>query len=213
MVGGTIIRKVGGTNLVECDSWQVYTDNFEAWAGEHSLFTADGGISYGTPQKIEVNIDNAYIPIIYIDKEKTLSDNSNKCEIKTNDKEQITLSEYIDEDKQKQTITEVSFKKIKELKVTFIVKKGNKNANDSDGGDIVAKFFDKDGKLKKKEYIKDIKYDNTFSIICDTSIHKIEFYAYDNDWFFNGGIENVFCGQVILKLWKSKIQQIWESVS
>ena len=52
MVGGTIIRKVGGTNLVECDSWQVYTDNFEAWAGEHSLFTADGGISYGTPQKI-----------------------------------------------------------------------------------------------------------------------------------------------------------------
>lgn len=30
MVGGTIIRKVGGTNLVECDSLQVYTDNFEA---------------------------------------------------------------------------------------------------------------------------------------------------------------------------------------
>ena len=46
MAGGTIIRKVGEKTLVECDTWHVYTDDFEAWAGEHSLFTADGGISY-----------------------------------------------------------------------------------------------------------------------------------------------------------------------
>ena len=50
MAGGTIIRKVGETNLVECDTWQVYTDDFEAWAGEHSLFTADGGTSVGEPK-------------------------------------------------------------------------------------------------------------------------------------------------------------------
>lgn len=50
MAGGTIIRKVGGTNLVECDSWQVFTDDFEAWAGEHSCFTADEGISVGNPK-------------------------------------------------------------------------------------------------------------------------------------------------------------------
>lgn len=51
MAGGKITRIVGGTNSIECESWTVYTDEFKAYAGEFSHFTADKGIHIGEPKE------------------------------------------------------------------------------------------------------------------------------------------------------------------
>ncbi|WP_326981330.1 hypothetical protein VUJ46_13805 [Chryseobacterium sp. MYb264] len=50
MARGKITRIVGGTNSIECESWTVYTDEFKAYAGEFSHFTADKGINIGDPE-------------------------------------------------------------------------------------------------------------------------------------------------------------------
>ncbi|MCW3161521.1 hypothetical protein [Chryseobacterium oryctis] len=50
MAGGKITRIVGGTNSIECETWTVYTDNFTAYAGKGSHFTADGGTNIGEPK-------------------------------------------------------------------------------------------------------------------------------------------------------------------
>ncbi|MEN4759611.1 hypothetical protein ABEG63_04650 [Chryseobacterium sp. C39-AII1] len=50
MAGGKITRIVGGTNSIECESWTVYTDEFKAYAGEFSHFTASKGIMLGEPK-------------------------------------------------------------------------------------------------------------------------------------------------------------------
>jgi len=50
MAGGNIIRIIGGTNSIETDTWEVYTNNFNAYAGNASHFTADKGIIIGEPK-------------------------------------------------------------------------------------------------------------------------------------------------------------------
>lgn len=50
MAGGKITRIVGGTNSIECETWTVYTNNFTAYAGKGSHFTADGGTTIGEPK-------------------------------------------------------------------------------------------------------------------------------------------------------------------
>lgn len=51
MAGGKITRIVGGTNSIECETWTVYTDEFSAYAGQGSHFTADGGTNLGEPKE------------------------------------------------------------------------------------------------------------------------------------------------------------------
>lgn len=51
MAGGKITRIVGGINRIECDSWNVYTDEFNASSGGKSVFTADEGTYFGTPKE------------------------------------------------------------------------------------------------------------------------------------------------------------------
>ena len=50
MAGGKITRIIKGTNSIECEKWEVYTDNFSAYANKGSYFTADGGTNFGTPK-------------------------------------------------------------------------------------------------------------------------------------------------------------------
>ena len=50
MAGGKITRIVGGTNSIECETWTVYTNNFTAYVGKGSHFTADGGTIIGEPK-------------------------------------------------------------------------------------------------------------------------------------------------------------------
>ncbi|MEC5395854.1 hypothetical protein [Bergeyella sp. RCAD1439] len=51
MAGGKITRIVGSVSSIECDSWNVYTDEFNASSGGKSVFTADGGTHFGTPKE------------------------------------------------------------------------------------------------------------------------------------------------------------------
>lgn len=51
MAGGKITRIVGGINRIECDSWNVYTDEFNASSGGKSVFTADEGTHFGAPKE------------------------------------------------------------------------------------------------------------------------------------------------------------------
>ena len=53
MAGGKITRIVGSVNRIECDSWNVYTDEFNASSGGKSVFTADEGTHFGTPKEPE----------------------------------------------------------------------------------------------------------------------------------------------------------------
>ena len=47
----SITRITGGDFITEADNWTVFCDNFDAQAGRYSLFTADKGTNYGTPEK------------------------------------------------------------------------------------------------------------------------------------------------------------------
>lgn len=49
MAGGNITRIVGGKNFIETEEWTVFTDNFTAYAGKGSHFTADQGTMIGDP--------------------------------------------------------------------------------------------------------------------------------------------------------------------
>ncbi|BFO66734.1 hypothetical protein [Chryseobacterium sp. KCF3-3] len=51
MAGGKITRIVGGTHSIECETWTVYTDEFSAYAGQGSHFTADGETNFGEPKE------------------------------------------------------------------------------------------------------------------------------------------------------------------
>lgn len=51
MARGNITRIVGGKNSVETEEWIVYTDQFTAYAGKGSHFTADEGTSFGNPKE------------------------------------------------------------------------------------------------------------------------------------------------------------------
>ncbi|WP_392420400.1 hypothetical protein ACF3OE_03630 [Capnocytophaga canis] len=52
MAGGKITRIVASVNRIECDSWNVYTDEFNASSGGKSVFTADEGTHFGTPKEL-----------------------------------------------------------------------------------------------------------------------------------------------------------------
>ncbi|WP_426478964.1 hypothetical protein ACP3T3_05780 [Chryseobacterium sp. CBSDS_008] len=51
MAGGKITRIVGSTNSIDCKTWTIYTDEFSAYAGQGSYFTADGGTNFGEPKE------------------------------------------------------------------------------------------------------------------------------------------------------------------
>jgi predicted chitinase len=89
--------------------------------------------------------------------------------------------------------------KEKKAKIKFIVTKGSQTAND-DTGNIDVKFM-RGGKFIEKVTHNGIKYGDTFNVEIDNSknIDQIEFYANDDDTFFDGGISNVFCGAVKIK--------------
>lgn len=190
----SIIRITGGVHKTEIEKgWTVYTDNFEANAGRFSHFTADGETNFGTPQKAEVS-DNAFVPII-----KPISGNfSDYNIIIPNTGEYWPLGEILDKDLRNQISHEIKFTSDKNIiNVKFRADKGNSNANDSDSGHITVSFFGgREKKFLYRKTIENIRYGDEFSIEWNKAdnIKQIQFYANDNDVFFNGGIENVFCG-------------------
>ena len=47
MAGGKITRIVGGIHTIECNTWEVYTEEFSLSSGGKSVFTADKEIIFG----------------------------------------------------------------------------------------------------------------------------------------------------------------------
>lgn len=61
----SITRITEGNHNTEIEgSWTVYTDTFEAFAGQFSHFTATEGTFLGNPIKAPNGPSNAYVPII-----------------------------------------------------------------------------------------------------------------------------------------------------
>ncbi|KMQ65327.1 hypothetical protein ACM39_16780 [Chryseobacterium sp. FH2] len=148
----------------------------------------------GEYEEVELDSDNSYIPVVNIDE---VQNSSNK--VQTNGNKEWTLSIYIQQSLRKPKSKNIKFiSEDKIVKVKLNVIKGNPTANDSDGGNITAKFYDVDDKFIESKVFKNLKYGDSFEVEWDKSkkIGQISFYADDNDWIFDGGVKNVFCGAI-----------------
>jgi len=197
MAGGNITRIVGGSNTIETEIWEVFTEDFHVYAGKGSHFTADGGTIFGEPEDSSEasENDNSFVPIVLIDE----SDNE-LYKVSEEQNMTWTLDSPIDEDKRKTKAMAIRLKSNDKTKIKFNVKKGYVNANDSDGGIIRASYFkanDKTSSIRTEHKVSG--YDTT--IVLELSkvqeYHHIQFYANDEDFFVtDGGIKDVFCGAV-----------------
>lgn len=199
----SIIRITEGEHTTELEGgWTVFTDEFEAYAGQNSHFTAASGTLIGNPETAPAEVsDNAYIPVVIIDESVDTF-----YTVETS-KSTWTLSKLIEESLQKPLVNLLKFKTTdKIIPINFDVKKGNPNANDSDGGNITAISFNSKGENLGKIIFENLKYGDRFVFKWDRTkdLAQIDFYADDNDDFFDGGVENVFCGAV--KLYKENCQ-------
>ncbi len=202
----SIIRITEGESSTFIEGgWTVFTNEFEAYAGKFSHFTAEDGTLLGTPDEAPKSSDNAFIPLITAINDE--GDMFNSYEVIVNDKEEWTFSDLLDAGLQKQKSHEIKFKTdALNVRVKFKAEKGNANANDSDGGNITVLFF-KEGEKKSifSTVINDIKYGDTFYIDWNRSrdVYQVQLYADDNDVFFDGDVSNVNCG--ISKVKGSKV--------
>jgi hypothetical protein len=189
-------RIVEGTTQISSDGnivFHAYDGDAEFNAQRRNIWQAPT-TEVGEYEEIELKIDDSYVPIIYVEETQK---SSHKIETDTHNL--VTLSVYVESSLRKNKSKKIKFlSNDKKVKVKFNVKKGNPKANDSDGGNINAHFFDTDDKLIEIKNFKDLKYGDSFELEWDKSknIVKIDFYASDNDWFFDGGIDKVFCGAI-----------------
>ncbi|MCP1300355.1 hypothetical protein NK356_14345 [Chryseobacterium sp. S0630] len=175
--------------------YHIFGGNAEFNAVQKNIWTASNThIGDYEEMEIEVESNNSYIPIVSIDETK------NKIyDVYTNAKKVSTLSMHIQQNLRNPKAKKIKFKsEDKIVKIKFNVKQGNSNAQDSDGGNITANFFDVDSKFIESKVYKKLKYGDGFELDWDKSlkISIVEFFADDNDWYFNGGISNVFCGVI-----------------
>ncbi len=143
--------------------------------------------------KNKMDISNAFIPIV------ELLQNNINYQIVEDKKRYWPLDFNLDKDKRTPTVKKAKIDPRKQkISLKFVADKGNKNANDSDGGIISAHYYDEKG-----IYIKNIKiniknYGEIFNLEIkkEENISKISFYANDNDAVFDGGVKNIFCGAI-----------------
>ena len=198
----SIIRITEGEHITNIEgSWTVFTDTFEASAGQFSHFTAEKGTNLGNPADAPKVTDNAFIPILTPINDE--NDIFKSYEIVVNEKEEWTFDSNISENLRKQKSHDVKFKNSSYgARVKFKVEKGNPTANDDDGGNITILFF-RDGETQsfQSDLKKDVKYGDTLFVDWDASkgVTQIQFYADDNDFYFDGDVKNVYCGAAKLK--------------
>lgn len=202
----SIIRITEGEHRTEIEgSWTVFTDEFEAYAGRFSHFTAKEKTLFGLPDKMPGGIDNAYIPVVLVDESSDVL-----FKTITSKKYYSTLSEHIEKGLRTQFFKQLNFKtNLAKLPVRFNVKKGNSNANDEDGGRITAYSFDSKKRHINTKVFEKLKYGDHFNFEWDKTedISQIDFYADDEDWLYDGGVKNVFCGTV--RIYDSLFRKIY----
>lgn len=211
----SIIRITEGESFTFIEGgWTVFTDEFDAYAGNISHFTAENGTLLGTPDKEPKASDNSFIPIITAINDE--GDLFGSYEVIINDKKEWTFSDLLDVNLQNQKSREIKFKtESLKTRVKFKTEKGSSKANDSDGGNITAFFFKKGEKNSSfTTVINNVKYGGTFYLDWDRSkgVHQIQFYADDNDSFFDGGVSNVYCGAVNLFKLDCPVCGEWEVI-
>lgn len=193
----SIIRITEGKSISEIEgNWTVFTDEFKAYAGEFSHFTADQGTNFGEPIDAPKVSDNAFIPIITPVNDE--GDLFYSYEVVVNSEAEWIFENLLDENLRKQKSHEIKFKTDSQIvRIKFKAEKGNINANDSDGGNIKVYYFKDDDKTSNiSTVINDIKYGDTFYIEWDRSkkVSKVQLYASDNDLYFDGNVSDVYCG-------------------
>ena len=136
-IGGDLIEEIGGSYTIFAK------EGYEITAMKQIIFNAKEGITYGEPESPPVTApkvgDNAFVPIVLID----ASDNAH-YKVYEDKGKTWGLDNHIDEDKRKTRSMIIKFKNKEKLKIKFNVKKGNVNANDSDGGIITAFYYKKE---------------------------------------------------------------------
>ncbi|AZI31694.1 C1 family peptidase [Kaistella carnis] len=208
----SIIRITEGEYRTEIEGgWTVFTDEFEAYAGTVSHFTAERETMFGIPDKAPKFIDNAYIPAVLINEGSDIL-----YDIKNKDNHYWNLSVLLEENFRKPIVKQLKFKTPDPIiPVRFNIVKGNNLANDKDGGHITAKVYNSKGNKIETQVFKDLNYGGHFDFSWDKTkdIFQIQFFADDNDDFFNGGFENVLCG--IFEIYKSDCQVCgeWEIIA
>ena len=210
----SIIRITEGEHITNIEgSWSVYTDTFEASAGQFSHFTAKEGTHLGDPLEAPKTSDNAFIPIITPINDE--NDIFKSYEIIVNNNREWKFSSLIEDNYRVQKSHEVKFKNNNGARVAFKVKKGNPNANDSDGGNITIFYF-KTGKEKSIQSTiqNDINYGDIIHVDWDATkgITQIQFYADDNDFYFDGDVKNVFCGAAKIFKHDCPVCGEWETI-
>ena len=140
-----------------------------------------------------VNIDNAFVPIVTLKEQVSKGFEYRKSQETLRLDHHIIVSNPLNLEIIRFTGQENT------IRLIFEVKKGNPKANDSDGGDIT--IHGTGVKVNPTKVNK--KYDSTFdlevSIEGSNKKRNIYFIANDDDWIFDGGVSNVFCGQILIE--------------
>ena len=195
IIEGDSIETVGG-------SYTEYVGKTTYSSGQRLLVTAVNGKSFGDKPEDSPKVSgNAFIPIITPINDE--NDILKSYEVIVNDTSEWTFDDHIDENLRKQKSHEIKFtNNYNAARIKFKVEKGNSNANDDDGGNITILYFN-DSETKSIMSTKqiDVKYGDTISVDWDGTkgIYQIQFYADDNDSFFDGGVSNVYCGVAKIK--------------
>jgi len=205
-IEGLINRITSGEVFTEAESYTAYTGDFNMDAGGVGNFTSDKEVVMNKPDEAEQNVSNDYIPVVALDKSKSLFG----CELLKPDKPKTTkLADFLDADKRNQVLQELL---ITDSAVIFncTVKQGNAKADDNEGYVTVKsnklKFVGADNNPKTAK--SSIRLEQTYGSelilkitipagLPDKSTHYIDFYADDNDMLFFS-VSNVFCGRIAL---------------
>lgn len=170
------------------------------------LGNAENNILKAGQDKKEVS-GNDFIPIISLDKSYKDPKKKYRAVYKGNvGGKKTQLSEHLSN--RTQLLEEVKITVPTEIRLN--VRQGNSKANDKEGTVTVVSngvmFNDKDNKydkgdLRSSSIIKDVKYNNSFTIqVSPQMIQKgayIDFFANDDDWLFYS-VSNVHCGRVAI---------------
>lgn len=205
---GTITRICSGDHTTEITGgWEVFCENFTMQSGKKSYIGGKEGTDYGTPEKYEEEIEDAFIPVVELIESKNYQYIFEEIENKI-----YELDDEIDADKKKQSAKKLRFISDEPLiKLTFKVTKGNRASKD-DTGVVRAEIYFVNGEKDEQE-IK-TSYGETFDIYVDTKkLATIKFYADDNDWIFDGNVNNIFCGALNYDCQKPLKKQAVKSIA
>ena len=146
-----------------------------------------------------------FIPYVALDSSGSLEDEENdkgekKFTIVPDDDDKVQLSEHIEEGFQNHGVLVLTTKENK-FKLPFSVAKASDESHDPDGWINVQLSIDDPTVQLTTQIPIETQYEKTFELELEITSEErkefyIDFYADDNDDYFDGELENVFCGRM-----------------